>query len=235
VGATIALDAPFTSSIGEPVTLAKLAAPGRPIVLVLAYARCRMLCSVVLRGLADAIHNALPKVEPGRAYLPVIVSLDPEESAAEAYQRQATLLGLAGLPATQRDAWPYLVGRETSIRALADSLGFHYAWDPKTEQFAHPAAVFVVTPDGRLARTLRGVTFDGLATATESAARGELVRDDAAFDLLRCFHYDPSLRRYGARLSAFFRLGATAILTALTIAIAALLRAEIKRRGARRP
>jgi protein SCO1/2 len=165
VGQVVALDVPLKSSLGDEVTLARYLAPNRPVVLVLAYARCRMLCSVVLRGLADAIRGSLAHVEPGRDYTPVVVSLDPKESPAEAYARQATLLGDAGLGAGRRETWPYLVGTETSIRTLADSLGFHYAWDPQTEQFAHPAVVFTVAPDGRLARALRGGSYDALPWA----------------------------------------------------------------------
>ena len=230
VGDTIALEVPLTSPLGERVTLARYLAPGRPIVLVLAYARCRMLCSVVLRGLAEAVRGSLASTVPGRDYTPVVVSLDPQETPAEAYARQVTLLADAGLSADHRASWPYLVGSAESIHALAASLGFHYAWDPKTEQFAHPAVVFVVAPDGRLARQLRGVTLDALPAAIAAAAHGELARGDTAADLLRCFHYDPTLRRYGERLAMFFRIGATAIFTALAVGILALVRAEVRRR-----
>jgi protein SCO1/2 len=178
----------------------------RPVVLALAYARCRMLCSVVLRGLAEAVRDT---PGAGRDYLPVVVTLDPRETPAEADARQAKLLADAGLD-DARD-WPYLVGTDAQIHALAGALGFHYAWDPDTQQFAHPAAVFVLTPDGRVAEVLRGVTYPDLDAAVARAARGELT-PDAARDTIACFHFDPALRRYQARIAWLFALGGAVVL-----------------------
>jgi protein SCO1/2 len=216
IGTPLPLDLPFTSSTGERVTLRDYLAPGRPIVLVLAYARCRMLCNVVLRGVADAIRTS-----PPRDYTPVIVSLDPRETPADAGERQGGLLVAAHLHSPRE--WPYLTG--ASVTPLAEALGFHYAWDPHTEQYAHPAVVFVIAPDGRLAGDLRGVVFDGLPPLVARAARGELAGPDAT-DVLRCFHFDPALRRYESRLQTFFRLGALTVLAALLAIVTVVVRAR---------
>lgn len=228
VGAVIPRALAFTDSTGKHVTLGDYFRPGRPVVLVLAYARCRMLCSVVLRGMTEAVRDNLADL--GRAYLPVIVSLDPHESAAEAYARQDKLLGDIGRPG-QRALWPYLVGDDATIHALASVLGFRYAWDPQTEQYAHPAVVFVLTPDGRIAEYLRGITYEGLGGAATRAAHGELSRrTTTAEDLLTCFHFDPSLRRYGAKIALLFKLGGAVVLAMLVALIAALVRWERRRR-----
>jgi protein SCO1/2 len=125
--------------------------------------------------------------------------------------------------------WPYLVGDDASIHALADALGFRYAWDARTEQYAHPAVVFVLTPDARIAEYVRGVVFDGLDDAIERAAHGD-VTPSAARDLLRCFHDDPARRRYEARLQRFFRIGAAAIFAALATLLTSLWWWELRRR-----
>src|SRR5205085_9259843 len=114
--------------------------------------------------------------------------------------------------AGDRARWPYLVGDEAAVRSLANTLGFRYAWDPDTKQYAHPAVVFVLTPDGRVAEYVRGVTFDGLGAAIARAGRGELTSSTTR-DLLSCFHFDPSLRRYETKISLLFRLGAGVVLT----------------------
>jgi protein SCO1 len=224
VGAPLPQDLAFTDSSGARVTLGQYLAPHRPLVLVLGYARCRMLCNVVLRGVADAIRTA-PAVA-GKDYLPVVVSLDPRESVPEAAHRQATLLELAHLTAPA--AWPYLVG---DAAPLAAALGFHYAYDPHTEQYAHPAVVFVIAPDGRVAAQLRGVVYPELADAVARATRGELAHPDAN-DVLRCFHFDPALRRYEGRLQLFFRAGAAGVLAALVVGAGLAIRA-LTRRGRR--
>jgi protein SCO1/2 len=227
VGAQLPRDLWFTDSTRHRIALDDLFIGQRPVVLVLAYARCTMLCSVVLRGIAQAVQT-IERV-PGRDYVPVVVSLDPHETPDEAARRQDKLLvdiGRAG----DRAAWPYVVGDEASVRALADALGFHYAWDPETKQYAHPAVVFVITPDRRIAEYVRGVTFDELGAAIGRAARGELTTS-ATRDLLSCFHFDPSLRRYETKIALLFRLGAAVVLLVLLAMIGALVSWERGRRG----
>ncbi|MDB4956805.1 MAG: hypothetical protein JWO36_4374 [Myxococcales bacterium] len=225
VGAAVPRDLPFTDSTGQRVELGAMFDGHRPVVLIMAYARCAMLCSVVLHGISDAVRTSSARI--GRDYLPVVVSLDPHENANEAARRQDKLLDDIHQP-THRAAWPYLVGDEPSIAALASALGFRYAWDPKTEQYAHPAVVFVLTPDGRISEYLRGVQFNDLAAAVERAARGELT-SSITHDLLSCFHFDPSLRRYEGRISLFFKLGAGTVLATLLALIAALIVWERRR------
>src|SRR5689334_9561912 len=119
VGARLPLDTPLTNATGRPATLRSLLAPERPIVLVLAYARCEMLCSVVLHGIAQEVATA-PAV-PGRDYLPVVVSLDPNETPDEGARRQNRLLDDIHHP-NDRAAWPYLVGDAGAIAELANAL-----------------------------------------------------------------------------------------------------------------
>lgn len=226
VGAPIPHQLVFTDSTGHPRQLADLFDHRRPVLLVMAYARCTMLCSVVLHGISDAVRHA--RSVPGRDFVPVVVSLDPHETPFEGARRQDKLLADIHRP-NDRAAWPYLVGDDETIHALARALGFRYAWDPKTEQYAHPVVVFVLTPDGRIAEYLRGVTFDGLDAALDRA-RGGTLSPSVAQDLLSCFHFDPALRRYEQRISLFFRLGAGVVLASLTAMIAALVIWERRRR-----
>jgi protein SCO1 len=225
VGAQVPRDLVFIDSTRRRVVLGELFDDRRPVVLVMAYARCTMLCSVVLRGVAEAVRTA--DLVPGRDYLPVVVSLDAGETPDEGARRQNKLLADIGRPG-ERSAWPYLVGDEPSVRALAAALGFRYAWDAATKQYAHPAVVFVLAPDGRIAEYVRGVTFDGLAGAVQRAAGGQLTSSTAR-DLLACFHFDPSLRRYETKISLLFRLGAGVVLATLVAMIAALVVWERRR------
>ncbi|HUJ62848.1 MAG TPA: SCO family protein [Kofleriaceae bacterium] len=226
VGAQLPRDLVFTASTGKRVALGDLFDGKRPVLLVLAYAHCTMLCPVVLHGAAEAI-RATPLV-PGRDYLPVVVSLDPRETPDEGARRQDGLLADIGR-VNDRAAWPYLVGDDASVHALADVLGFRYAWDEHTQQYAHPVVIFVITPDGKIAEYLRGVRFDDLGPALARAANGQ-SSETAAHDLLTCFHFDPSLRRYGAKIALFFRLGAGLVLVTLCAIVIALIRWERRRR-----
>jgi protein SCO1/2 len=214
VGAQLPLDLPFTTSDDVPEQLSAVFDRTHPVVMVLAYARCEMLCSVVLHGVADAVRAS--HLTAGTDYRIAIVSLDSTETPGEAGRRAAHL----GYPAT------YLVG--DSVRPLAASLGFRYAWDEQTHQYAHPVVVFVLTPDGHIAEYLRGVTFPGFDAALGRATRGETTPSTAQ-DLISCFHFDPSLRRYGPAVQLFLRLGAGVVLAALLGMVAALIGWERRR------
>jgi protein SCO1/2 len=228
LGARLPLDAAFTAAgLGE-VTLRELFDGRRPVLLALAYARCTMLCSLVLRGVTD-VARRLP-LEPGRDYRLVLVGLDARETLDEARRKHAALLADLGRGDDPR-RWPYLIGARASIDAVAAAVGFRYAWDARTEQYAHPAVIFALTPDGRVARYLHGLQHDPgeVAAALEDAAAGRLI-PAAAADVLRCFRFDPASRRAGARAQAFLRLGGACVLATLIGMIALLVRWE-RRRG----
>jgi protein SCO1/2 len=233
LGARVPLELAFTDAQHHPVRLGELVRGDRPVLLVLAYARCEMLCSVVLQSVASAAAGA--PLQPGRDYQPLVVSLDPRETPDEAARRQATLLDRVGHPG-EPARWPFLVGREAEVRALAAALGFRYAWDEASQQYAHPAVVFVLTPDGRVARYLYGVSYgpEPLARALRLAARG-LVQPseaaDTADDLLRCFRFEAGATRHAAQLERYFRAGALVVFGLLAGFIGGLVRWERRRRA----
>lgn len=231
-GARLPLDLVFTDTAGRRVTLAALFADRKPVLMVLAYVRCRMLCSLVLRGAVDAV-RAMP-LEPGADYRIVTVSIDPEEEAASAAARRRQLVAEVGRPGAER-AWTYLVGAERPIRRLAASLGFRYAWDPKSEQYAHPAVLFVLTPDGRLSRAFEGIQVDPseLAGALRAAAGGAVWHGALAEAVLSCFHFDPAARVHRERIAGFLRAGAALVFLLVAAVVLFFLRRE--RRGRRRP
>jgi protein SCO1/2 len=227
VGAKVPLDLQLTDSTGKPVRLGQLFDGKRPVLLVLAYARCQMLCSAVLHGVVDAINGASSVA--GRDYLPIVVSLDGHETPGEAARRQNKLLEDAHL--SDRARWPYLVGDDAAIHRLAGALGFRYAWDERTQQYAHPVVIFVLSPDGTIAEYLRGVTFPGLDAALARAATGATTKPTLAEEVISCFHFDPSLERYGSSISLFLKLGSGLVLVSLTSLIVALVIWERRRRA----
>ena len=227
VGERVPGDIVLSAGDGARVATRELFDGHRPVVLVMAYSRCEMLCSLVLRGAARAITTS--RYTAGVDFLPVVVSLDPRETLAIAAHHQAKLLADIGF-AGERTRWPYFVGDAAAIARLAGALGFRYAWDERTQQYAHPVVMFVLSPDGRIAEYLRGVTFDGLDDAIDRASAGVLT-PSVARDVLRCFHFDPALRKYGRQMQLFLRFGAATIVLALLCAVIAF--AIVRRRRSR--
>ena len=54
------------------------------------------------------------------------------------------------------DGWRFLTGSRKSIRALAEAAGFGFKFDTETREYAHGAAIYTVSPEGMVARTIPG-------------------------------------------------------------------------------
>ncbi len=111
--------------------------------------------------------------------------------------------------------WHFLTSPdEPTIRRLADAVGFRYAYDPVTKQYAHPAGLVVLTPEGRVSQYLFGVNFDpkALQTALTTAAAQKIGSPIEQF-LMLCFHFNPISGKYGALIIGILR--AAGVLTLL--------------------
>ncbi len=161
----------------------------------------------------------------------VTVSIDPHEETAAAAARRSAILDQVGWPG-HPERWTYLVGSERSIRALADSIGFRYAWDARSEQYAHPAVGTVLTPDGRVSRYLRGVepTAASLRAALDTARAGQVAPVAIGEAVLRCFRFDPASRRHRDQIEAYLRTGAAVVALCLGSLVGVLFLWERRRR-----
>jgi protein SCO1/2 len=157
------------------------------------------------------------------------VSIDPSESPPLAASRKAGHLQALG-EATDHPDWVFMTGAEEQIRALAKSVGFGYAYDEETKQFAHPAVIFVLTPRGKISRYLYGVEYGprDLKLALVEASEG---RVGTSLDrvLLSCFKYDPALRKYGIYVWGILKGGGLLVFAMLCTLLAVLWRRELKR------
>jgi len=193
-GASVPLDAPLVDPQGRPVTLARYVEGGKPVVLILAYYRCPMLCSLVINGMAQGLKELAWTA--GDQFRFVVVSFDPRDSVQVAHDKREHYLADYGRRVGER-GFDFLTGEEASVRRIADAVGFHYRWDAQTQQYGHAAGAFVLTPQGTLSRTLYGIVFPAkdLRLALLEASQGKL---GGAWDqvLLFCFHYDPNARGY---------------------------------------
>ncbi len=212
-GAQLPLDRPFTDSARGPVTLGDAFDGTRPVILTLNYSNCPMLCSLQLNGLFMALEQL--QWDIGENFQMVTVSIDPLETPAEAEATKERYLSAYGRPGVG-DAWYSLVtSREEDIRLLADTIGFGYAFDPRTEEYAHPAVAVVVTPDGRVSQYLTGVVYEPQTVRLALLEAGE-GRIGSTLDLvlLYCFQFDAEQGRYMVAMNVM-RAGALVTLVGL--------------------
>src|SRR5207253_2893656 len=118
------LDLPFRDEAGRTVHLADYFGK-RPVVLVLAYYNCPMLCTQVLNGLLSSL-RVLP-LDVGREFEVVTVSFDPRDTPAAARAKKEPYVGRYGRRGAAA-GWHFLTGEPRSIAGLTDAVGFRYAW-----------------------------------------------------------------------------------------------------------
>src|SRR5207249_1063395 len=80
------------------------------------------------------------------------------EGPALAARKKEVYLGRYRRPGASA-AWHFLTGRSREIRALTEAVGFRFAWDPRSRQYAHATGLVVLTPGGVVARYCYGVEF----------------------------------------------------------------------------
>jgi protein SCO1 len=227
LNARVPLDAVLRDEQGRQVTLGQVLSPERPTVLSLVYYDCPTLCSLLLNGLTKSLRDV--SLTPGKDYQLVSVSIDPRDTPEKSLQRRRRNLQALGQPETA--PWSFLTGEDAQVRRVADAVGFGYAYDPASGQYAHPAVVMVLTPDGRVSRYLYGAEFASrdMHLALLEASEG---RVGTTFErvILSCFQYDPATKRYG-----FFIWGFLRILGVVTLGGLAALVVITWRRDRRRP
>lgn len=208
--AQVPLDLIFRDESGSEVTLGE-AMDGKATVLALVYYRCPGLCSGMMNGIAGIVDSM--KYEIGDDYNVVTVSIDPKETPGLASDKKTSYLEKLHRDGAAK-GWSFLTGEEDAIQQLAMTVGFRYAYDPKTDQYAHAGGIMVLTPQGRVARYYYGVEY--IARDVEfglvEASQGRIgsLADQLA---MLCFQYDPATGKYG-----FYVIGAMRILAGLMLA-----------------
>jgi protein SCO1/2 len=173
-----------------------------------------MLCTQVLNGFAGAM-NGIVRFNIGREFNVVTVSIDPRDTAQDAAAAKKKYLQRYRRPEAEQ-GWHFLTGKKDQIDALAQAVGFRYAWDPEIKQYAHASGIMLLTPQGRVAQYYYGIEYAprDIQLGLIEASKGKIgnVVDQV---VLYCYHYDPRQGRYGAAIFNVLRLSALATVLAL--------------------
>lgn len=225
LGAQLPLDLKFRDEYGNQVQLGQYFHK-KPVILSLVYYECPMLCTQVLNGMVTAF---LPlSFSVGQEFDVVTVSFDARETPQMAAAKKETYLRRYGRPSAY-DGWHFLTGDQASIDALTEAVGFHYAFDPKLNQFAHASGIMVITPDGKVAQYYYGIEYwtRDLRLGLIEASKNKIgtVADQV---LLYCYHYDPTQGRYGAVAMRMMRMGGVATVLLLGGFIIAMWRRDAR-------
>jgi protein SCO1/2 len=199
----VPLNLAFRDESGKPVRLGDYFGR-KPVVLILAYYRCPMLCSQVLAGATHAFRQLPFRIS--QQFNVLTVSFDPRETPALAAASKQTYIASYG-QSQAAEGWHFLTGQQAEITALTQAVGFHYAWDAETQQYAHATGIVVLTPSGKVAQYFYGIDYPAqdlrLALVQSSEERIGSLSDEV---LLFCSHYDPNSGRYTAIMSRVLQI-----------------------------
>ncbi|MGH7837086.1 MAG: SCO family protein, partial [Candidatus Binataceae bacterium] len=207
----VPLNLTFRDETGRVAPLSEYFGHGRPVLLSLVYFTCPMLCTQVLNGVLTSVKAQTLNI--GSDFDVLTVSIDPTDSPRLASAKHDLYTGIYNRPGGAQ-GWHFLTGEEPQIKALADAVGFRYAYDPDSKQYAHASAIMVLTPEGKVSRYFYGIEYPtrdlrlGLVEASEGKIGSPV--DEI---LLFCYHYDPHIGKYGLVISHVLKIaGALTVL-----------------------
>ena len=107
-----------------------------------------------------------------------------------------------------KDDWHFLTGTEENIKKVADSIGYIYYYDAQRDEYMHPAAITLLSSEGKISRYLYGIEYPvkdlklGILEASEGKIGSTLDKI-----ILYCYHYDPYKNTYTIFATNIMRLG----------------------------
>ena len=226
LGEQVPLDIMLIDEQGHAVALKDLLRD-RPVILSLVYFRCPMLCTQVLNGVLKSSQGLT--LDIGTDYDILSVSIDPKDTPEGAAKKKETYVAKYRRAGAE-EGWRFLTGKPEEVARLAAAVGYRYRYDPKTDQYAHPSGVVVLTPQGQISRYFYGIDYSPrdlrLGLVESSAGKIGTPVDQI---LLLCFHYDPATGKYGFLISRVLQTAGTATALALGAFLWTMVRLERRR------
>lgn len=216
----VPLDPIFKDEQGKVVRFGDYIDGKRPVVLVLAYHSCKTLCSFVQNAVLDSL-KAIPWTV-GEQFEVVTLSIDARDTVAIANGKKEETIASYGRRGAA-SGWHFLTGDDQNVHRVSDAVGWKFHKDIEGE-IAHPAAVMILKPNGRVARYLYGIEFQptdmslGLLEASEghNITTIERIR-------LYCYHYDPHERKYALLATHVMQIGGAITLLLVGLLIGAMV------------
>lgn len=230
LGTQIDLELELYDQDGNPRKIKDLVKSGRPLIVVPSYFGCPRLCGLVLGAVAQLVGDL--DLDLGQHYSVATVSFDPRDTPRAAAEKRAHYAGVLAerKPGLTIAGWDFLTGSETQTAALMQQLGFGFFRDG--EEFAHGAAIFIVTPGGQLAQYFANINFDSsdVRLALVQASEGHVGN---ALDqvMLFCFKFDSTKGRYTLAIERLLKVVGAITLLALGFLLAKLILKERRNRS----
>jgi len=196
----------------------------RPVILVMGYANCPQMCSVVLGEVTRSLKPL--EFSIGKDFDLLTVSIDPKETPERAEGQRRMYLKRYNRPGAE-SGWHALTGDEASISRLAKVVGFRYTYSPKLNLYAHAAGFVLLTPDARISRYFYGVEYPAreLKYALMEASASKIGSPIDKL-VMYCYDYDPATGKYTFAIMNVIRVLGVATVLALGTFVVVMIRRD---------
>jgi protein SCO1/2 len=200
----------------------------RPTVLNFVYYDCPGICTPLMNELARLVDKM--DLVLGKDYQILTVSFDPQETTRLAQQKRRNIISTLQKKNQAEEGWKFFTADSAQIRKLTQEAGFHY--QPQGQDYIHSAGFLAVSPEGKITRYLKGVSFlpFELKMSMIEASKGE-VGPPINKVLQYCFAYDPEGQTYVADITKIS--GIVIIFLALVLFTVLIIRSNRKKSNAK--
>lgn len=215
LGEFIPLDVKFAISNGDSVEIGSLLKQGKPIILNPLYYECPMLCGLVIDGVLNVADELAWDL--GKEYEIISFSIDPTETSELASEQKEKYTSKLNSSYVQ-EGWYFLTGQKSQIDILINAVGFKYNEVEGTGEYAHSAAIIMLSPEGKITRYLYGIQYNefDVRNALYESADGK-IGNTLEKVLMYCYQYDPDSNSYVPVALNIMKIGGLATLIILGI------------------
>jgi protein SCO1/2 len=210
IGSSLDLTMKFKDEAGQEVNIGKYFNPGKPVILSPVYFGCRSLCNYHLNGLIDGLKSL--DWSAGQKYEVIALSFDERETSDLAKGKKESYMKAYSRPGTQ-NGFHFLTTSKETINKITDDLGFKFRWNPEMNEWAHPSAAIVISPNGMITRYLPGVYFEArdIKLALNESVDGRLGTFVDQL-VLYCFKYNEHKSKYTPYVLNIMKVGGILII-----------------------
>lgn len=190
-GAQVDLTLPFTDHTERDVTLADAFTGDQPVILLLAYFDCPLICPLTLRNFSQALSD-IDNMKPGKDYRALVISFDHNDTPADAKLQRDRFLGPGFTHTPEDNGVLFWTAAPQHAKQLAETVGFYYEYYPNVDDFAHTSALILLDPDGTVHNYYPGIEYEPdtlrrLTLQAGSKAERTIIEQAALY----CFTWRP--------------------------------------------
>ena len=213
----------FTNQDNKEVNLKDLI--NKPTVISFVYFRCPGICSPLMNGMAEVMDKT-PDMVLGRDYQAITISFDATETPDLALKKRANYLSRMKNPG-EKDGWIFLTGDSTNIARVTNAIGFHFK--KVGADFLHPGCIYVLSPQAKITRYLRGIYFLPLEFKLAIIEASEGKSGSTINKILTfCYNYDPEGQQYVLNVTKV--TGTIILFFVILLFISLLIRSRLKKK-----